>query len=772
MQTSSTAFLLNTPPHSPPPIQTPAAFPSSASVYIPLPPQQSNHITLNLLPAEVLLNILTHLKSSADLVRVGATCRDFAGLVQESYKGQYLQFIQALPDLSREILEASNLLKRSIAIPAPHTDEWEKLRYGSFNTSLTQQEEIVKVYITAWDLLLQPSVSENKERAAKLMRIILDSLPYISNAKNYAATLFSTEFPTAFFDQLASHGHLDRCLQIVAKHFPTYQGDPAHKFIIAQCPALFSDDWNECSIEEGLLKNNYNNFLACSLGTIFNISTQHPSDDNKLRMDKIFALLKKLFKQGCDLEETDQEGITVLLHTVAYTRERSPYLVYLIVTLLLEQGANYNATDNEGNTPLIWACRHENDELVFPFLQYRDLNINASNNKGETALYTALITAGQAVSNNKGGTTLHITAAKKINALLHHPHIDVNVVDQNGRSLFDCAASFLQFKIVRALLLDPRFDKKQLNQNKLYLLFAAIEFDHVEAVQSLLQTFQESNIENITVRINSFLYAIWHEKEEIINIFLTSLTSSEKSFLLDMSLGLFTRHFASPIDFNIATKRLVALGADINTQITHWGTALMRAGMEEQEELILFLLQQPNIDLKVVKYRKKSTVLHLAIKYKKLRTLNILLNDNLLNKSSLEFNITDALGRNKLLEKAVINNRLLHGRKNRKWKRILKVLLDNITNPTARVSAFNTALMTGQADLVRFFLWYINPKDRLLFTLEAYRFALSNKQENIKEDLRSLYKTQFILATMPLSSWLISIEKNWLDPIRLLLKQY
>jgi hypothetical protein len=123
MRASSATFPVDSPPNSAP--QTPAARSSSASVYAHPPSQQGNHIPLSLLPAEVFLNILTHLKSSADLVRVGAACRDFAGLVQESYKDQYLQFIKALPNLSQDILKVSNVLESSIAIPAPHTDEWE-----------------------------------------------------------------------------------------------------------------------------------------------------------------------------------------------------------------------------------------------------------------------------------------------------------------------------------------------------------------------------------------------------------------------------------------------------------------------------------------------------------------------------------------------------------------------------------------------------------------------------------------------------------------------
>jgi ankyrin repeat protein len=749
MRTSSATFPANSPPNSEHHTQIPV---SSASGHVVLPSQQGNQIPLSLLPAEVFLNILTHLKSSADLVRVRAACRDFFGLVQESYKDQYFQFIKTLPNLSQDTLEASNVLESSIAIPTPHTDEWEKLRYCNFNEGLTAQEEITKVYMTAWDLLLQPSVHENKERAAKLMRIILDGLPYVSNAKDYAAALFPKKFPTALFNQLANHGHLDRCLQIVTKHFSTHQSDPAYKFIIAQLPFLSRILNSSLSIEKNLQASTHENFLAYSLDTILDVG----GPESAYYLAKIDQLLDKFFAQGCDLEETDQEGRTVLLDILNLKLPKPPtYLVYYLVNRLLVQGANYNVTDNEGNTPLIQACQHENDKLVSRFLQYRDLNINASNNKGVTALHIAVI-LGQAT---------------KVNALLQHPHIDANVVAQDGKNLFDYAALSFHFKIVKALLLNPRFDKKQLDQNKLYLLFATIEFDQIETVQSLLQTLQESSTLH-SIYINSFLYAMWREKEEIINIFLALLAPSEKSILLNTSLALITDHFASPIDFNIATQRLVALGADINIQSNQRGTALMRAGMEEQEELILFLLQQPDIDLNAVRYGKRSTVLHLAIKYKKIRTLTILLNDNMLNHSGLEFNITDALGRNKLLEKAVINNKLLHGRKNRQWKRLLTVLLDNITNQTARASAFNTALMTGQADLVRLFLWYMNPKDRSLFILEAYLFALLNRQENIKEDLHSLSKTQFILATMPLSSWLISMKKNWLDPIWLLLKQY
>jgi ankyrin repeat protein len=411
--------------------------------------------------------------------------------------------------------------------------------------------------------------------------------------------------------------------------------------------------------------------------------------------------------------------------------------------LLLAQGADYNATDKEGNTPLLLACQYGNDELFSLFLQYPDLNVNASNYKGETALHIA-------IAQNQ---------LTQVTALLQHPHIDINIVDKEDRNLLDYAFLSFQFKVLQTLLLHPKFDKGQLDREKLFLFLDAIESDQIEVVKSLLQELQEGDeVVDYGTRLGAFVYALWRGKEEMITLFLESLAPQEKYVFLNKSLLLVIDKF-NPADFSLLTKRLVELGADVNTQ-TERSTALMRAGMEEQEELILFLLQQPEIDVNAAGVWR-ATVLYLALRYKKILTLEILLNDKrldvnvkkrfhspiswairnndisnlyrLLNHPSFEANITDKHGRNKLLNIFIAKIEMENGREsaNQWFPPILQALLDKITDYTARLFAFNDVIAQRQSGLTKLFLQHMNSDERVAFIRQAYALAVQAKQGRV-----------------------------------------
>merc|ERR1719171_2234208 len=69
------------------------------------------------------------------------------------------------------------------------------------------------------------------------------------------------------------------------------------------------------------------------------------------------AEVKKLLRQGVDLEALDEEGLSPLL---AACREGHD----AIVELLLKQGASVTAVDKENWTCLHWACEKGRNKVV------------------------------------------------------------------------------------------------------------------------------------------------------------------------------------------------------------------------------------------------------------------------------------------------------------------------------------------------------------------------------------------------------------------------
>ncbi|MEW6213102.1 MAG: TonB family protein [Acidobacteriota bacterium] len=88
--------------------------------------------------------------------------------------------------------------------------------------------------------------------------------------------------------------------------------------------------------------------------------------------------VKKLLKQGVDLEARDSWGWTALIYAAVRGDERA-------VKALLDKGANVNAQSNQGLTPLMAAARSQRDKIV-KLLIARGADIHARDKNGNTAL--------------------------------------------------------------------------------------------------------------------------------------------------------------------------------------------------------------------------------------------------------------------------------------------------------------------------------------------------------------------------------------------------
>ena len=115
-----------------------------------------------------------------------------------------------------------------------------------------------------------------------------------------------------------------------------------------------------------------------------------------------------------------------------------------IVSLLIDRGANVNIPSNDGWTPLMWAAlvasssykRHAgHHEVVKILLKCKDLNINAQNRYGWTALYVAAM---------KG-------ESHEIVELLLAAGADATITDRQGRSPLDRAKLKGRMRIVALL---------------------------------------------------------------------------------------------------------------------------------------------------------------------------------------------------------------------------------------------------------------------------------------------------------------------------------
>jgi TonB family protein len=91
--------------------------------------------------------------------------------------------------------------------------------------------------------------------------------------------------------------------------------------------------------------------------------------------------VKKLLKQGVDLEAKDSSGWTALIYAVAMGDDRT-------VKALLDKGANVNAASTDGGTSLMIAALYQDDKIA-KLLIARGAEVNATDRNGDTPLSLA-----------------------------------------------------------------------------------------------------------------------------------------------------------------------------------------------------------------------------------------------------------------------------------------------------------------------------------------------------------------------------------------------
>jgi len=239
-------------------------------------------------------------------------------------------------------------------------------------------------------------------------------------------------------------------------------------------------------------------------------------------------IVKLLIKNGAQVNRTNKDGDTALLHLLKEINTPTTILKGLIETT-----EDLDFRDKENGTALMYASGFGNLELV-KMLVSKGADINArdsktgscalmeaiSNHESEVAIY--LINNGADVKHTLlGGESLLIqTLFEKLSdvalTLIQHGH-DVNVYDSNNLSALSGAAAGGYLDIVRELI-KRGADINEQGPEGVNPLFQSIFFDHDKVVRYLLSIGADQTVIN-SKGYTPREYAAQLGREKIIMVF-------------------------------------------------------------------------------------------------------------------------------------------------------------------------------------------------------------------------------------------------------------
>jgi ankyrin repeat protein len=536
--------------------------------------QSEGHISgLMGLPTEIAVHIMRQVPQP---LMLSMACQKLRAIYQEPFvyspdERQHHSFAYTLAQnpattrALREKLTARNI--SGLILPAPQTLRWYQLLNHPLER-LSWQDQVKKTYITVRNVLLHPQLL-TLPQAVELMRLVTDLANYFPESK-YGTKLFHEGFSWDIFSQLANI-HLESCLQLVAVHFPLEKGSLSYEFCVKQCAPLGNQQDDRFARQFPPIIDELISPLQRTRFALFLIKRMLENWGEREVYEELFYFL---LKRGCNFQsaQASQEALYLILeYRPTDESDEQRYLNYRdieykdlfickLFNLLLTDGVDCNAEYGRRYPLLVFLLRYSYIEspdrlklLALLLLQQATLDVNA---------------------------------------------LDVNAINPKNEENalgyligYDFKRRITQLEVTKALLQHPKLNPI-LDKREASALYFAIEKDEVATVSSLLA---HASIE-LELRVGAFLYALWRKKDEIAHLFLqTSGDEEAKQELVDQALA---RAIGAPKDeFRELVPILLQYGADCYVEGETQETALLTACRHEQQALVEWLLQQPDIDV-------------------------------------------------------------------------------------------------------------------------------------------------------------------------------
>ena len=282
----------------------------------------------------------------------------------------------------------------------------------------------------------------------------------------------------------------------------------------------------------------------------------------------------------------------------SYAKDGYAYLVLEKI----DEGVSVNDRGIDNNTPLIVACDNSQPKVVEKLLEYPDIDVNAQNVHGTTALMAAC-----------RGMSDNTYIAER---LLNRSDIDVNIQnrDKNTALIWACRAG--KTKIVEKLIDRPDIDVNAQNITGGTALMFAASFGFTDIVEKILQ---HPNVD-VNLKDNKGKTALDFADSKIagmINSYQKGVDKRELNKSNNFKIGVGINEYVAGVnkrdeDGNTALMKASIYGwtdavkvllanpeIDVNMQQSTGNTALMDACYSGHTEVVDQLLKHPEVNVNI-----------------------------------------------------------------------------------------------------------------------------------------------------------------------------
>lgn len=312
-----------------------------------------------------------------------------------------------------------------------------------------------------------------------------------------------------------------------------------------------------------------------------------------------------------------------LLHFACHNSFTSESIKYL-----LKHNINVNAKNNKNESALIIIYKYEinTPENIKVLLKY-GADVNATDNIGHTALHHAVnnntnketisILLGNRTTNinavNKyGATALHL-AIRNLNLdmcqlLLSHSKLDSNFIDINGHTLFHKAVLTRRIDVVK-FILPYIYDINITTDKGESALHLACSYDNEEIINFLL----ENNIDVNIMTNNGNLTALHMALHKQLHVrVIRSLIDKGANCHLSSNFNTTLQYTIEYGKLDILQLVLCRIDADHINEVNYIQESALHTAVRSTDEVFINLVLQKNIDVNLINM-DKLTALQLAL---------------------------------------------------------------------------------------------------------------------------------------------------------------